>query len=95
MKPISYRRYLVGAYEYYQAQKLAELDQNMPRLYGDAKPMNRSYQGDQRLMDIRKTLDEFGLERSKMQRQFHETFMQSVCLHLYKDDPDVDMVREP
>lgn len=91
MKPISYRRYLVGAYEYYQAQKLAELDQNMPRLYGDAKPMNRSYRGDQRLMDIRKTLDEFGLERSKMQREFHETFLQSVCLHLYKDDPDVDM----
>tara|TARA_B110001452_G_C15241783_1_gene430104 strand:- start:15964 stop:17517 length:1554 start_codon:yes stop_codon:yes gene_type:complete len=42
-------------------------------------------------MDIRKKLNEFGLERSKMQREFHESFLQSVCLHLYKDDPDVDM----
>ena len=91
MQPISYRRYLTGAYEFYQSQKLAELDQNMPRLYGTAKPINRTYQGDQRLMDIRKKLNEFGLERSKMQREFHETFLQSVCLHLYKDDPDVDM----
>lgn len=91
MQPFSYRQYLIGAYEYYQSQKLAELDQNMPRLYGTVKPINRSYKGDHRLQSIRKTLNGFGMERSKMQKQFHETFLQSVCLHLYKDDPDVDM----
>ena len=91
MQAISYRRYLTGAYEYYQNKKLEELDMSMPRLYGAQKPVHRSYKGDARIMDIRKKLNEFGLERSKMQRQFHETFLQSVCLHLYKDDPDVDM----
>lgn len=91
MQPISYRRYLTGAYEFYQNKKLEELDMSMPRLYGAAKPVHRSYKGDARIMDIRKKLNQFGLERSKMQRQFHETFLQSVCLHLYKDDPDVDM----
>lgn len=91
MKAVSYKRYLSGAYEYYQSEKLAELDMCMPRLYGAAKPINKTYEGDKRLMSIRKQLNNFGLERSKMQRQFHETFLQSVCLHLYKDDPDVDM----
>ena len=26
-----------------------------------------------------------------MQRQFHDRFIQAVALHLYKDDPDVDL----
>ena len=26
-----------------------------------------------------------------MQKQFHESFLQAVALHLYKDDPEVDM----
>ena len=32
-----------------------------------------------------------GYDRSEMQKQFHESFLQSVALHLYKDDPEVDM----
>ncbi len=40
---------------------------------------------------IRKTLNELGYERSKLQRQFHDKFIQAVALHLYKDDPDVDL----
>jgi hypothetical protein len=92
-EPISYRRFLTGSYEFYQSKKLEELDISMPRLYGMAKPMRKSYKGDERIQNIRKILNQFGLERSKMQRQFHEYFLQSVCLHLYKDDPDVDMER--
>jgi len=38
-----------------------------------------------------KTLNELGYERSRMQKQFHDRFIQAVALHLYKDDPDVDL----
>jgi hypothetical protein len=93
MESISYRRYLTGAFEYYQSRKLEELDMAMPRAYGKPKPVQRTYKGDERIQNIRKQLNGFGLERSKMQKQFHESFLQSVCLHLYKDDPDVDMER--
>lgn len=93
MEPISYRRYLTGAYEFYQSKKLEDLEMSLPRTYGSSKPVRKTYKGDQRIMDIRKTLNGFGMERSKMQRQFHETFLQSVCMHLYKDDPEIDLER--
>jgi hypothetical protein len=32
-----------------------------------------------------------GWQRSAMQKNFHRNFMQAVCLHLYRDDPDIDM----
>ena len=63
----------------------------MPRIHGQEKYTVKTCKGDERMMAIRKTLNELGYERSKMQRQFHESFIQAVALHLYKDDPDVDM----
>ena len=55
------------------------------------KHVSKVCKGDERMQAIRKTLNELGYERSKMQRQFHDRFIQAVALHLYKDDPDVDL----
>ena len=63
----------------------------MPLAHGEKKHVIKTCKGDERMMAIRKTLNQLGYERSKMQRQFHESFIQAVALHLYKDDPDVDM----
>ena len=70
---------------------MAELASQMPVMHGKRGVKLQTCQGDQRVIDIRRTLNELGFERSKMQRQFHEKFLQAVCLHLYSDDPDVDM----
>ena len=91
MTPISYRNYLIAAYQHYETQKMAELASQMPVEHGKRGVKLQTCQGDQRILDIRRTLNELGFERSKMQRQFHENFLQAVCLHLYSDDPDVDM----
>ena len=91
MTPISYRNYLIAAYEHYESVKMAELASQMPVEHGKRGVKLQTCQGDQRVIDIRRTLNQLGFERSKMQRQFHEAFLQSVCLHLYSDDPDVDM----
>ena len=57
------------------------------------KTKQKNY-GDIRLSNIRKYLDHVkGYDRSEMQKQFHESFLQAVALHLYKDDPEVDMDR--
>lgn len=46
--------------------------------------------GDKRLAQIRKTLTQFGLTRSKMQVMFHEAFLQATSQHIYQLDKDVD-----
>ena len=90
-RPVSYRRYLIGAFEFYQDRYLEDLEMRMPRIHGQQKYQIKTCKGDERMMAIRKTLNQLGYERSKMQRTFHESFIQAVALHLYKDDPDVDM----
>ena len=91
MVPLSYRKYLTSAYEYYQNRKLEEIEMSMPRMHGTKKHVSKVCKGDERMQAIRKTLNQLGYERSKMQRQFHDRFIQAVALHLYKDDPDVDL----
>lgn len=88
---ISYRKYLTTAYEYFQDRTLEEMEMKMPRIHGTKKHVSKICKGDERMQSIRKTLDELGYERSKMQRQFHNRFIQVVALHLYNDDPDVDL----
>ena len=91
MTSISYRNYLIAAYQHYESVKMAELAASMPVEHGKRGVKLQTCKGDQRVIDIRRTLNELGFERSKMQRQFHESFLQAVCLHLYSDDPDVDI----
>ena len=91
---ISYRNLLVGVYEYYQTQMLNSLVANQPKTHlqtitNQMKTKNINY-GDIRLNNIRKYLDLFpGYVRSEMQKKFHESFLQAVALHLYRDDPEV------
>ena len=93
---VSYRPLIVGAYEYYQKEMLSSLVSLKPKTHYEAvtnqvKTKQKNY-GDVRLADIRRYLDHVkGYDRSEMQKQFHESFLQAVALHLYKDDPEVDM----
>lgn len=93
---VSYRPLLVGAYEYYQKEMLNSLVSLKPKTHyetvtNQVKTKQKNY-GDVRLANIRKYLDHVkGYDRSEMQKQFHESFLQAVALHLYKDDPEVDM----
>lgn len=93
---VSYRPLLVGAYEFYQKEMLSSLTMLKPKTHYEAvtnqvKVKQKNY-GDIRLASIRKFLDHVkGYDRSEMQKRFHESFLQAVALHLYKDDPEVDM----
>ena len=93
---VSYRPLMVGAYEYFQKDALASLTSLKPKTHYDTltnqvQLKSRNY-GDIRLAEIRMFLDHIkGYDRSEMQKQFHESFLQAVALHLYKDDPDIDM----
>ncbi len=92
---ISYRAVLTEAYEYYEREALSHIDSLKMRKHADAVGGNQTrkleFKGDKRMTDIRTFLDSFtGYERSDMQRRFHEAFLQAVCLHIYKDDADVD-----
>ena len=93
---VSYRPLIVGAYEYYQKEMLNSLVTLKPKTHYESvtnqvKTKQKNY-GDIRLSKIRRFLDHVkGYDRSEMQKQFHESFLQAVALHLYKDDPEVDM----
>ena len=66
MTPISYRNYLIAAYERYESVKMAELASQMPVEHGKRGVKLQTCQGDQRVIDIRRTLNQLGFERSKM-----------------------------
>lgn len=92
---ISYRAVLTEAYEFYEREALSHINSLKMRKHEDMISRNEmrklEFKGDKRLGNIRKYLDSFtGYERSDMQRRFHEAFLQAVCLHIYKDDADVD-----
>lgn len=93
---VSYRPLIVGAYEYYQKEMLNSLISLKPKTHyetvtNQVKVKQKNY-GDVRLANIRHYMDHVkGYDRSEMQKQFHESFLQAVALHLYKDDPEVDM----
>ena len=93
---VSYRPLIVGAYDYFQKDMLNQLINLKPKTHfqtvtNQVKTKQQNY-GDVRLANIRRFLDNVkGYDRSEMQKQFHESFLQAVALHLYKDDPEVDM----
>ena len=93
---VSYRPLVVGAFEYFQKEALTSLISLKPKTHYDTltnqvRVKSKNY-GDVRLTQIRMYLDNVkGYDRSEMQKQFHESFLQAVALHLYKDDPEIDM----
>lgn len=100
--PINYRKMFITAYEVYEEETLEELNtrqmkSHMTSMLNTCKE-KKSALGDKRMYTIKRLLDYIpdtyaGWERSKMQKLFHRNFLQAVCLHLYRDDADVDMNR--
>ena len=82
---ISYRNVLVSAFETLES----DLFENLSCKGGRRK--HRRCVGDTRLAELRVMLDCFGLERSKMQKVFHDAFLSCCAQHIYAQDPDVDM----
>ncbi len=96
--PIYFKSLLSTAYKVYEEETLHKL-KNKHMSNHLVSMLNQSNkrgisQGDKRLIKLKKLLDYIpgcnGWERSKMQRMFHRNFLQAVCLHLYRDDPEVD-----
>ena len=96
--PIYFKSLLTTAYKVYEEEKLhsiknKEMNGHVSSMLNQCKRRGIS-QGDKRLYKLKKLLDYIpgcnGWERSKMQRMFHRNFLQAVCLHLYKDDPEVN-----
>ena len=50
--------------------------------------------GWRRLTTIRKALDNFKpFQRTRMQKRFHNAFLQATAMHLFREDTDVDLAR--
>ena len=81
---VTYRPLIVGAYEYFQKEMLNSLVTLKPKtqyetVTNQVKTKQKNY-GDVRLANIRKYCDHVkGYDRSEMQKQFHESFLQ--CRH--------------
>lgn len=90
-----FRALLAKFQEHERLRSMDELDAlaPIPITRAHTQKRKRTCLGDLRLANIRRLLDEFGLERSKMQKEFHESFLRAVCLHLYRDDVDVDYTK--
>ena len=96
--PIYFKDLLSTAYKVYEDETLhrienKKMNNQLSHMLSQCKKKGIS-QGDKRLLKLKKLLDYIpscnGWERSKMQRMFHRNFLQAVCLHLYRDDPEVD-----
>ena len=83
---ISYRNVLISAFETLESDMFEDLSRKNGR-----RTKHRRCIGDARLAELRVMLDCFGLERSKMQKVFHDSFLSCCAQHLYSQDPDVDM----
>ena len=99
-KPISFRSYLASAYGFYEEEKLIQLECKQPlthiRTLTEGSKKKQSAQGDKLMLKLKQLLDYVprsykNWERSKMQKIFHRNFMQATCMHLYRNDPDIDM----
>lgn len=93
---VSYRHMMTAAFEYFQQNEYNRVLSLMPQKHmtsirASAKPRTECL-GDIRLEQIRRYMDSYpGWERSVMQKVFHESFLQAVALHIYRDDADIDM----
>ena len=83
-------------FEYFHKEALGTISSLRPKQHMeclvDTGAVKKECKGDRRLAFIRKYLDSIeGYERSEMQKTFHERFLQSVALHIYREDVDIDM----
>ena len=100
--PLNYGNYLSSAYKVFEEETLIKIEgQQMKSHMGsmlDQCKAKQASQGDKLMLRLRHLLDYVpksykGWERSKMQKMFHRKFMQATCIHLYRNDADIDMDR--
>ena len=100
--PLNYRGFLSAAYKVFEEETLIKIEsQQMKSHMGsmlDQCKAKQASQGDKLMLRLRHLLDYVpksykGWERSKMQKMFHRKFMQATCIHLYRNDADIDMDR--
>ena len=100
--PLNFRNYLGAAYKVFEEETLINIEAKQMKSHMgsmlDQCKQKQASQGDKLMLRLRWLLDYVpktykGWERSKMQKTFHRNFMQATCLHLYRNDPDIDMDR--
>ena len=98
--PLNYRNYLSSAYKVFEEETLIKIESKQMKSHIgsmlDQCKAKQASQGDKLMLRLRWLLDYVpksykGWERSKMQKTFHRNFMQATCLHLYRNDPDIDL----
>ena len=85
---------VVSAHDQYRARdvKRRRIRSRLQCILDSEQQVRRS-SGMKRLLHLRKTLDKMGLERTKMQRKFHNAFMRACALHIFQSDTEVDLAR--
>lgn len=95
---LSYKKVFEGLETAHQVK----LDANMKKrrlntitdILRDRKNKSHSTKGWRRLKTVRRCLDSFKpFQRTKMQKRFHDSFLQATASHIFADDVDVDLAR--
>lgn len=98
--PLNYRNYIASAYKVFEEETLIKIEARQMKSHMgsmlDQCKQKQASMGDKLMLRLRFLLDYVpktykGWERSKMQKTFHRNFMQATCLHLYRNDADIDM----
>lgn len=97
---LNFRKLIITAYQVYEEETLLKLEDKHVKTHInsmlDGMKQKTGARGDKLVIKLKELLDYIpksykGWQRSAMQKNFHRNFMQAVCLHLYRDDPDIDM----
>jgi hypothetical protein len=95
---LSYNKVFEGMETAHQVKLNANMKRrrldNMTSILQDRKNKSHGTKGWRRLKTIRKCLDNFKpFQRTKMQKRFHDSFLQATASHIFADDVDVDLAR--
>lgn len=98
--PLNFRKLIITAFNVYEEETLLKLEDKQVKTHInnmlDGMKQKQAARGDKLVLKLKELLDYIpksykDWQRSAMQKMFHRNFMQAVCLHLYRDDPDIDM----
>lgn len=98
--PLNFRKLLITAYNVFEEETMVKLEDKTCKTHMnsmlDGMKAKTVAKGDRLVQKLKELLDYIpksykGWTRSNMQKDFHKNFTQAVCLHLYRDDPDIDM----
>lgn len=98
--PLNFRKLIITAYNVFEEETLIKLEDKQVKTHInnmlDGMKQKTAAKGDKLVLKLKELLDYIpksykGWQRSAMQKMFHRNFTQAVCLHLYRDDPDIDM----